>query len=86
MGIIADSPRRQMAPSPRMPAPTSAAGSKEFDPLSTQRSVEANQDKVMSSFGIANNGKGILIYYILAHFMAQIHADGSCTGQTQQVD
>ncbi|XP_055954880.1 protein TFG [Patella vulgata] len=38
---------------------TNVASSKEFDPLSTQRSVDENsQSKVMSSFNISNDGTG----------------------------
>lgn len=52
---MSESPQRY---SPRPSAtPTSQAGSKEFDPLSSQRSVDEQQNKVMSSFGINNDGK-----------------------------
>ena len=43
-----------------------AAGSKEFDPLSSQKSVDENQQKVMSSFGIPEgNNKNNQLCYIL---------------------
>ena len=39
------------------PATKNVAGSREFDPLSSQKSVEENaQNKVMSSFGINSDG------------------------------
>ena len=34
-----------------------APSSKEFDPLSSQKSVEDTQNNVMSSFGISNDGE-----------------------------
>ena len=41
--------------------PANVAGSKEFDPLSTQKSVEENtQNKVMSSFGISASERKLL--------------------------
>ncbi|XP_060593102.1 protein TFG-like [Ruditapes philippinarum] len=51
---ITDSPQR-VSPRPSAVPPTSQAGSKEFDPLSSQRSAEDQQNKVMSSFGIPND-------------------------------
>ena len=36
--------------------PVTAVGGKEFDPLSGQRHPENTQSKVMSSFGLSNDG------------------------------
>ena len=44
------------------------AGSREFDPLSTQKSVDENtQNKVMSSFGISNDGVYIFIGQVMRY-------------------
>ena len=41
------------------------SGGKEFDPLSRQRHPENTQSKVMSSFGLSNDGA--CYYYIISH-------------------
>lgn len=51
---VSESPQRA-SPRPSFVPPTSQVGSKEFDPLSSQRAVEDQQNKVMSSFGIPND-------------------------------
>ena len=53
---ISDSPQRA-SPRPSVGPPTSQTGSKEFDPLSSQRAADDQQNKVMSSFGIPNEGE-----------------------------
>lgn len=55
-GQAVDSPRHLPIKS-GVPKQANAAHSKEFDPLSAQRSVDETQSKVMSSFGITNDGK-----------------------------
>ncbi|KAL4233706.1 hypothetical protein ACF0H5_008386 [Mactra antiquata] len=52
---VTESPQR-MSPRPSA-TPTKQTGSKEFDPLSSQRSVDEQQNKVMSSFGINNDDR-----------------------------
>ncbi|XP_053397759.1 protein TFG-like isoform X2 [Mercenaria mercenaria] len=53
---ISESPQRA-SPRPSAVPQTSQGGSKEFDPLSSQRSAGDQQNKVMSSFGISNDDR-----------------------------
>ncbi|XP_064617625.1 protein TFG-like [Liolophura sinensis] len=53
-GQAVESPRH-LPVKASVPKQANVAHSKEFDPLSAQRSVEETQSKVMSSFGIAND-------------------------------
>ena len=47
--------------------PVTSAGGKEFDPLSRQRHPDNTQSKVMSSFGLSNDGVCVCYYYIISH-------------------
>ena len=66
--------------------PVTSAGGKEFDPLSRQRHPDNTQSKVMSSFGLSNDGG--CYYYIISHcsngyrsclLTAGLLLHGSCT-------
>ena len=60
---ISDDGKQPMSAKSYVRKPVTAVGGKEFDPLSGQRPPENTQSKVMSSFGLSNDG---MLYISLA--------------------